>query len=119
MAEFELLTGATGASVVADRRWCLAQGRGGQASMHECCGRLALSVQRTPDVSRRHPGKPRPIPSACPTRFRCAVEMDDLEPVGMLFNQRFPARRVERDALDVAAAPLIDDRHSASFVVAF
>jgi hypothetical protein len=44
---------------------------GGQASMHGCCGRLALSVQRTPDVSRRHPGKPRPIPSACPTRFRC------------------------------------------------
>jgi hypothetical protein len=31
-----------------------------------------------------------------------AVEMDDLEPVGMLFNERFPARRVERDALDVA-----------------
>ena len=38
---------------------------------HGCRGRLALSIPRTPDVSHRHPGKPRPIPSACPSRFRC------------------------------------------------
>src|SRR6267142_44639 len=57
-------------SVVAYRRWCLSQVHGGQASTHGCCGRLALSIPRTPDVSHRHPGKPRLIPSACPSRFR-------------------------------------------------
>src|SRR3984893_15152774 len=105
-------------SVVAYRRWCLSQVHGGQASTHGCCGRLALSIPRTPDVSHRHPGKPRLIPSTCPSRFG-AVEMDGLEPVGMRFEERLPTRRVECDALDVAAAPLVDNRHSASFVVAF
>jgi hypothetical protein len=42
--------------------------------------------------------------------------MDGLEPVGMRFEERLPTRRVECDALDVAAAPLVDNRHSASFV---
>jgi len=58
-------------SVVAYRRWCLSQVHGGQASTHGRCERLALSILRTPDVSHRHPGKPRLIPSACPSRFRC------------------------------------------------
>ena len=32
--------------------------------------------------------------------------MDGLEPVGMRFKERLPTRRVECDALDVAAAPV-------------
>ena len=130
MAEFELLTGATGASVVA----------AGNGHLVNWSSRIADGVWR-----RGAAGKPvcmnvaggwryqfneplmsrvgilvsldrflQPVPPAFG-----AVEMDDLKPVGMLFNQRFPARRVERDALDVAAASLVDDRHSASFVVAF
>src|SRR5258707_8439420 len=55
----------------------------------------------------------QPVPAAFG-----AVEMDGLEPVGMRFEERLPTRRVECDALDVAAAPLVDNRHSASFVVA-
>src|SRR5450759_5510005 len=46
---------ASGESVVAYRRWCPPQERGGQASTHGCGGRLALSGQPIPDVSRRRP----------------------------------------------------------------
>jgi hypothetical protein len=48
-----------------------------------------------------------------------AVEVDDLEPVRPRRNERLPTHRVERNALHVAAAPLVDDRHSASFHVTF
>jgi hypothetical protein len=47
---------------------------------------------------------PEPVPAAFG-----AVEMDHLEPVGPRFNKRIPTQRIERDAFDVAAAPLIDD----------
>ena len=130
MAVFELLTGATGASVVA----------AGNGHLVNRSSRIADGVWR-----RGAAGKPIRMDVAGGWRYQLneplmsrvgilvsldrffqpvpaafgAAEMDDLEPVGMLFNERFPARRVERDALDVAAAPLVDDRHSASFVVAF
>ena len=87
-------------SVVAYRRWCPPQERGGQASTHGCCGRLALSGQPISDVSRRRPRELQPVPAAFG-----AVEVEDLEPVGMRFNKWLPTRRVERNALDVAAAP--------------
>src|ERR1039458_1106862 len=48
-----------------------------------------------------------------------AVEVDDLEPVRPRFNERLPTQRIERDALDVAAAPLVDDRHDTSFDLTF
>ena len=41
--------------------------------------------------------------------------MDHLEPVRPHVNERLPTHRIERDALDVAAAPLVDDWHTASF----
>src|SRR5450759_1153463 len=52
----------------------------------------------------------QPLPAALG-----AVEVDDLEPVRSRVNDWLPTRRIERDALDVAAAPFVDDRHAASF----
>ena len=46
-----------------------------------------------------------------------AIEVDDLEPVRLRFDERLPTQRVERNALHVAAAPLVDNRHNASFHV--
>src|ERR1700694_5683754 len=46
-----------------------------------------------------------------------AVEVDDLEPVRLRFDERLPSQRVERNALHVAAAPLVDNRDNASFHV--
>ena len=56
----------------------------------------------------------QPVPAAFG-----AVEVDDLEPVRPRFNERLPTQRIERDALDVAAAPLVDDRHDTSFDLTF
>src|SRR5450759_575188 len=55
----------------------------------------------------------QPVPAAFG-----AVEVDGLEPVGPRFNERLPTQRIERQALDVAAAPLVDDRHRTSLDVA-
>ena len=44
-----------------------------------------------------------------------AVKVDHLEPIRPRVNERLPTHRVERDALDIAAAPLVNDRHAASF----
>src|SRR5450756_1862260 len=52
----------------------------------------------------------QPLPAALG-----AVEVDDLEPVRSRVNEWLPTRRIERDALDVAAAPFVDDRHATSF----
>ena len=43
----------------------------------------------------------QPVPAAFG-----AVEVDDLEPVRPRFNERLPTQRIERDALDVSAAPV-------------
>src|ERR1035437_6485733 len=91
MAVFELLARATGA-------WVVAAGNGHLVNRSS---RIADGVPR-----RRAAGNG-------------AVEVDDLEPVGMRFNKWLPTRRVECNALDVAAAPFVDNRHSAFFVVAF
>src|SRR5450759_4715424 len=55
-----------------------------------------------------------PVPAALG-----AVEVDDLEPVRPRINERLPTQRIERDALDIAAAPLVDDRHGASIDLAY
>src|SRR5665811_2634269 len=55
----------------------------------------------------------QPVPAAFG-----AVEVDDLEPVRPRVNERLPTQRIERQALDVAAAPLVDDRHRTSLDVA-
>ena len=52
----------------------------------------------------------QPVPAAFG-----AVEVDDLEPVRPRFNERLPTQRIERQALDVAAAPLVDDRQVAFY----
>ena len=52
----------------------------------------------------------QPVPAAL-----SAVEVDHLEPVRPRVNERLPIQRIERDALDVAAAPLVDDRYAPSF----
>ena len=44
-----------------------------------------------------------------------AIEVDYLKPVRPRVNERLPTLRIERDALDVATAPLVDDRHPVSF----
>src|SRR6266540_114913 len=44
-----------------------------------------------------------------------AVEVDHLEPVRPRVNEWSPTLMIEPDALDVAAAPLVDDRHAQSF----
>src|SRR5439155_4729970 len=56
----------------------------------------------------------QPVPAA-----PSAVKVDDLEPLRPRINERLPTQRIERDALDVAAAPLIDDRYSGSFNLAY
>src|SRR5262249_2833440 len=38
-----------------------------------------------------------------------------LKPVRSCVNQRLPTLRIERDALDVATAPFVDDWHAVSF----
>ena len=77
--------------------------------MAGCCRPLA-DFGNTP----QNPRARRPIPSAGPNRS-CAVKADHLEPVRPRGNERLPTHRIERDALDVAAAPLVDDWHTASF----
>jgi hypothetical protein len=52
----------------------------------------------------------QPLPTA-----RGAIEVDDLKPVRPCVNQRLLTLRIERDALDVATAPFIDDWHAVSF----
>src|SRR5260370_27593006 len=52
----------------------------------------------------------QPLPAALG-----AIELDDLKPVRPRVNQRLPTLRIERDALDVATAPLVDDWHAVSF----
>src|ERR1700692_3867617 len=130
MAVFELLARATGA-------WVVAAGNGHLVNRSS---RIADGVPR-----RSAAGKPVRMDFAGGGRYRVnqylmsraavvvslsyflqpvpaafgAVEVDDLEPVGMRFNKWLPTRRVECNALDVAAAPFVDNRHSASFVVAF
>jgi len=44
-----------------------------------------------------------------------AIEVDYLKPVRPRVNERLPTLRIERDALDVATAPLVDDWHAVSF----
>jgi hypothetical protein len=41
--------------------------------------------------------------------------VDYLKPIRPRVNERLPTLRIERDALDVAATPLVDDRHAISF----
>src|SRR5207302_4830970 len=52
----------------------------------------------------------QPLPAALG-----AIEVDYLEPVRPRVNERLPTLRIERDALDVATAPLVDDWHAVSF----
>src|SRR5262245_49163239 len=47
----------------------------------------------------------QPLPTA-----RGAIEVDDLKPVRPCVNQRLPTLRIERDALDVAAATSLSRR---------
>ena len=44
-----------------------------------------------------------------------AVEVDHLKPVRPRVKKWSPALRIERDALHIAAAPFVDDRHAVSF----
>src|SRR5713226_1092183 len=83
MAVLELLARATEAWVVAAgnehlvnrssrtvdgvSRRCTA----GRPVRTDVAGGWRYQFPRTPDVSHRHPGKPRLIPSACSSRFRC------------------------------------------------
>jgi Integrase core domain len=46
----------------------------------------------------------QPVPTALG-----AIELDDLEPVRPRVNERLPTLRIERDALDVAAAPVVPE----------
>src|SRR5262245_61047836 len=41
-----------------------------------------------------------------------AVELDHFKPVGPRFNEWLPSLSIERDALDVAAAPFVNDGHA-------
>ena len=54
----------------------------------------------------------QPVPAAFG-----AVEVDDLEQIRPRFDERLPTERIERHALNVAAAPLVDDRHRTSLDV--
>src|SRR5262245_13825659 len=47
----------------------------------------------------------------------CAIELDHLKPVRPRVNQRFPARSIECDALDIATAPFVDHWHAVSWEV--
>ena len=51
----------------------------------------------------------QPLPTALG-----AIKVDDLKPVTPRVNERLPTLRIERDALDVATAPFIDDWHAVS-----
>ena len=52
----------------------------------------------------------QPLPAALG-----AIEVDDLKPIRPRANERLPTLRIERDALDVAAAPFVDDWRAVSF----
>ena len=52
----------------------------------------------------------QPLPTA-----RGAIQVDDLKPVRSCVNQRLPTLRIERDALDLATAPFVNDWHAVSF----
>src|SRR5262245_1027399 len=43
-----------------------------------------------------------------------AIELGHLKPVRPRINQRLPALRIERDTLDIANAPFVDDWHAVS-----
>src|SRR5471030_1890092 len=100
---------------VAERGWLLHLEHGEQASTHECCAHRGRSCNEGLMSSNGILVGVHQFLQPVPAAFG-AVEVDDLEPVRPRFNERLPTQRIERDALDVAAAPLVDDRHDTSAV---
>src|ERR1017187_1716671 len=130
MAALELLAGATWAKVIAARNgylvdW-LSRIADGFSTWSTAGKPVRMNVARGGGdqvneglmLSNVIPGGANQFLQPFPAAFG-AVEVDDLEPVRSRINERLPTQRIERDALDIAAAPLVDDRHGAPFDLAY